>query len=78
VEGHLEVWTASGRSLLELNAARCTIGSSGDNDIVIEDGSVSRAHLLFEQLARSMLTRGFTADECTRYFPNERCPTFSQ
>jgi hypothetical protein len=51
VEGHLEVWTASGRLLLELNAARCTIGSSADNDVVIEDGSVSRAHLLFEQLA---------------------------
>ncbi len=28
------------------------------------------------QLARSVLTRGFTAQECARYFPDEPCPTF--
>ncbi len=28
------------------------------------------------QLARSLLTRGFTPQECTRYFPDEPCPTF--
>ena len=27
------------------------------------------------QLARSRLTRGFTPQECARYFPNEPCPT---
>jgi class 3 adenylate cyclase/WD40 repeat protein len=28
------------------------------------------------RLARSVLTRGFTPQECTRYFPDEPCPTF--
>ena len=28
------------------------------------------------QLARSVLTRGFTPQECARYFPDEPCPTF--
>ncbi len=27
------------------------------------------------QLAQSVLTRGFTPQECSRYFPNEPCPT---
>ena len=29
------------------------------------------------RLARSLVTRPFTSDECTRYFPNEHCPTVS-
>ncbi|MBA3289502.1 MAG: protein kinase, partial [Acidimicrobiia bacterium] len=28
------------------------------------------------QLARSVVTRGFTPQECARYFPDEPCPTF--
>jgi sugar lactone lactonase YvrE len=28
------------------------------------------------RLARSVLTRDFTPQECARYFPDERCPTF--
>ncbi|MEO6653156.1 MAG: BTAD domain-containing putative transcriptional regulator [Ilumatobacteraceae bacterium] len=28
------------------------------------------------QLARAVLTRGFTPQECARYFPDEPCPTF--
>ena len=28
------------------------------------------------ELARSVLTRGFTPQECARYFPDEPCPTF--
>jgi WD40 repeat protein len=28
------------------------------------------------ELARSVLTRGFTPQECTRYFPDEPCPAF--
>jgi hypothetical protein len=50
VEGHLEVWTASGRTLLPLGSDRCTVGSSAESDLVVEDPSVSRTHLLFEQL----------------------------
>jgi DNA-binding CsgD family transcriptional regulator len=50
VEGHLEVWSASGRTLLPLTADRCTVGSSTDSDLVVEDPSVSRTHALLEQL----------------------------
>ena len=50
MEGHLEVWTASGRSLLQLIAVRCTIGSSAASDVVVDDVSVSRTHTLLEQL----------------------------
>ena len=50
MEGHLEVWSASGRTLLPLTADRCTVGSSTDSDLVVEDPSVSRTHVLFEQL----------------------------
>jgi len=50
VDGHLEVWTASGRTLLPLGSHRCTVGSSADSDLVVDDPSVSRTHLLVEQL----------------------------
>src|SRR5689334_18507697 len=33
VEGHLEVWSASGRMLLPLVADRCTVGSSAESDL---------------------------------------------
>ena len=50
MDGHLEVWTTSGRALLPLDTDRCTLGSSSDSDLVVEDGSVSRVHALFERL----------------------------
>jgi FHA domain len=50
VEGHLEVWTGSGRSLLPLKGGRCTVGSSAESDLVVDDSSVSRTHALFELL----------------------------
>jgi hypothetical protein len=50
VQGHLEVWSSSGRSLLPLPAGRCSIGSSTDSDVVVDETSVSRVHALFEQV----------------------------
>jgi FHA domain len=50
VEGHLEVWTASGRTLLPIDAPRRIVGSSRESDLVVDDPSVSRTHLLLEQL----------------------------
>jgi DNA-binding CsgD family transcriptional regulator len=50
VDGHLEVWTASGRTLLPLVFHRCTVGSSPQCDLVVDDSSVSRTHLLLEHL----------------------------
>jgi len=51
VDGLLEVWTSSGRSLLPLGTGRCTVGSSPESDVVIDDSSVSRAHAVLEQFA---------------------------
>jgi hypothetical protein len=50
VAGHLEVWTASGRTLLPIGAPRSIVGSSRESDLVVDDPSVSRTHLLLEQL----------------------------
>jgi FHA domain len=50
VEGHLEVWTASGRTLLPIGSPRSIVGSSRESDLVVDDPSVSRTHLLLEQL----------------------------
>jgi hypothetical protein len=50
VECHLEVWTTSGRTLLPLASPRCTIGSSPESDLVVDDSSVSRTHVLLEHL----------------------------
>jgi hypothetical protein len=43
------------------------------------DGVVRRFAIDVDEavrLARSLLTRGFTPQECARYFPHEPCPTF--
>ena len=50
VEGHLEVWTTAGRTLLPIGASRSIVGSSRESDLVVDDPSVSRTHLLLEQL----------------------------
>ena len=52
-DGHLEVWTGSGRDLLSFASTRCTIGSSPDSDLVIDDRSVSAVHALIENLGGS-------------------------
>jgi predicted component of type VI protein secretion system len=53
VDGHLELWTGSGRELLTIPGERATIGSSEAADIVVADSSVSRVHALLERLAGS-------------------------
>lgn len=50
VDGHLELWTSEGRSLLLLTSARCTIGSSAQSDLVVDDRSVSAVHAHLELL----------------------------
>lgn len=52
----------------------------GTDTLYYEDGGgvVRRFSLNMDdatQLARTVLTRGFTAQECARYFPDEPCPT---
>jgi FHA domain len=53
VNGHLELWTRTGRELVTLSSERVTIGSSEAADIVIDEPSVSRVHALIEWLAGS-------------------------
>jgi predicted component of type VI protein secretion system len=46
----LELWVHGNRTLVPLEGARLTIGSAPDNDIVVEDRTVSRLHAVFERL----------------------------
>ena len=43
------------------------------------DGVIRRFPIDIDEvtdLARSLLKRGFTQQECDRFFPGEECPTF--
>jgi len=56
--------------------------ASGTDTLYYEDGAglVRRFPLDVDdvtELARSVLTRGFRPQECTRYFPGEACPVFA-
>jgi DNA-binding SARP family transcriptional activator/WD40 repeat protein len=45
-----------------------------DGDGVVRRFEIDLGHV--SRLARSVLSRGFTTQECQRYFPGEPCPTF--
>ena len=45
----LEVWTLSGRRDVELDRNRVTIGKSEDNDLALDDATVSRLHAVLER-----------------------------
>ena len=47
---HLEWWDGRERRLLLLDGDRLTVGSAPDNDVVIDDTSVSRVHAVVQQL----------------------------
>jgi hypothetical protein len=56
--------------------------ASGTNTLYYEDGAGLVRRFAFDvdsvtQLARRVLTRSFTPQECTRYFPDEPCPVFT-
>jgi DNA-binding CsgD family transcriptional regulator len=46
----LELWVQGNRTLVPLDSARVTIGSAPDNDVVLDDRTVSRLHALLERL----------------------------
>ncbi len=46
----LEFWVHGKRSLVPLDTERITVGSAPDNDVVLDDRTVSRLHALFERL----------------------------
>jgi pSer/pThr/pTyr-binding forkhead associated (FHA) protein len=51
VAAHLDIWLPDGAVQVPLEGRRVTVGRASDNDIVIDDPTVSRHHLVFERLA---------------------------
>jgi DNA-binding CsgD family transcriptional regulator len=47
----VEIWTVDGVERVDLIGARATIGKGEDNDIVLDDSTVSRLHGLLEEFA---------------------------
>ena len=85
--GNARVWSADGRKLadftLRLDDPPRVFFVPGTDTLYYEDGGGVIRRFPGDpgelaRLARSMLTRGFTSDECTRYFPGEKCPVFDQ
>jgi WD40 repeat protein len=83
--GSVRVWSSEGRLLADLpirpDDPPTVAFASGTKTLYFEDGndvlrkfSLDTAESI--RLARSLVTRPFTSDECTRYFPQQRCPTF--
>jgi pSer/pThr/pTyr-binding forkhead associated (FHA) protein len=54
---YLEVWGGGRPQVVALEGARATIGRSGENAVVLRDGSASRVHALVEQLNGGWLLR---------------------
>ena len=82
--GSARVWSPEGHLLADLPIRPDDVPSvafaSGTNTLYFEDGNdVLRKFSLDPaasiRLARSLVTRPFTSDECTRYFPQQHCPT---
>ena len=83
--GSARVWSPEGHLLADLPIHPDDVPSvafaRGTNTLYFEDGNdVLRKFSLDAvesmRLARSLVTRPFTSDECTRYFPQQHCPTF--
>jgi hypothetical protein len=84
--GEARVWSATGEQVADLpiqpDDPPYVIFALGTDTLYYEDGGgVIRRFAIDPDeaiaLATSMLTRGFTPEECRRYFPDEPCPTFA-
>jgi WD40 repeat protein len=84
--GTVRVWSPKGRLLADLPIRPDDVPSvafaNGTNTLYYEDGDDVIRKLSLDtdasiRFARSLVTRPFTSDECTRYFPHEHCPTFA-
>ncbi|MEY2583135.1 MAG: hypothetical protein QOE09_2984 [Ilumatobacteraceae bacterium] len=82
--GSVRVWSPEGHLLADLPIRPDDVPSvafaRGTNTLYFEDGNdVLRKFSLDTatsiRLARSLVTRPFTSDECSRYFPQQHCPT---
>jgi WD40 repeat protein len=85
--GNVRVWSPDGELVADLPISPDDPPSvalvPGTDTLFYEDGGgvIRRFALNPDEtvgLARSLLTRGFSADECARYFPDEGCPTFDE
>ena len=83
--GNARVWSPDGRLVadfpLRLDDSPSVAFAEGTETLYYEDGGAVFRRFSLDaderaRVARSLLTRGFTADECARYFPGERCPAF--
>ena len=81
----VRVWSGDGKLLASVPTQQADpptfTFANGTDTLYYEDGGgVVRRFAIdladVTQLARSALTRGFTPQECARYFPDEPCPTF--
>jgi pSer/pThr/pTyr-binding forkhead associated (FHA) protein len=53
VDAELEVWTVNGRTQAQLVGERVTIGKGDENDIVLDDATVSRLHAVCDRFPAS-------------------------
>jgi hypothetical protein len=82
---NVRVWSPDGRMIADLSVqledGAAVAFAPGTDTLYYEDGGgVIRRFTPdtdeLTALARSMLSREFTPDECARYFPDEECPAF--
>ena len=84
--GNVRVWSTDGTLVADIpvqlgGQSPAVTFVPGTDTLFYEDGGGVMRRFTpdtneLTELARSVLTRGFTPDECVRYFPGERCPTF--
>ncbi len=83
--GTVRVWSPDGQLLADLpirpDDPPNVAFASGTDTLYYEDGNDVIRKLSLDsdesiRFARSLVTRDFTPDECTRYFPHQHCPTF--
>jgi WD40 repeat protein len=81
----LRVWSPTGAMVASVpthqDDAPTFAFAPGTDTLYYEDGNgvVRRFAIDLDdaaRLARSVLTRGFTPQECARFFPDQTCPTF--
>jgi len=83
--GTVRVWSPDGQLLADVpirsDDPPNVAFASGTDTLYYEDGNDVIRKLSLDsdesiRFARSLVTRDFTPDECTRYFPHQHCPTF--
>ena len=81
----VRVWSRDGELLASVPTQQADpptfAFAPGTDTLYYEDGGGLVRRFVIDvdevaELARSVVTRGFTPQECARYFPDEPCPTF--